>query len=561
MENNWTLELRQLPILGGNYAHYYWVKRDVFGNWKGEIHGYPSKYNDKTQRWERTPNGIWGDTLKGYSYSDRSTNNVGTDFDPVVYVYQGEKDEIQARYSAAENMSNFLNEQNIDYEPFGLRNPGNNSNAFAYTMGIAMGFYVGVDTTGSPSEVRELTIETNDAPFKTPGWGNYLLSSFEPEEYSNNIFKYDEIAPECFTAETPILMSDGTYKPIAEIKIGEEVMAFEGLGELQPRKVTQTFITPNRKVVQLGNIKVTLAHHFLQPDGSFETLENIDVNDFLVGVTGKLIPHPGIQPVEGEHTVYNFTVEGLHTYVAGDYRVHNTSLRDHVVAGSTILDAGTLPDGTGFAVTISPQGKFVTYRSIDFDGDKNTDLVQSNFQDRDAGSTLNKFYDEQGNLIERDFDVKFANGTDIGQQIGTLFGSSLGQAIGGDDIFAQIASNSVLATVVGNVGDSLHVYFRDTIDNDPNAPTADFLESVEAGFDSFANDLFNNIKSSSTNAISSFLSAELSEALDIPNDFGGQLLNHSIGNVTSTTALSWVSSICSSTFKGSLVLGSESPSC
>jgi len=46
----------------------------------------------------------------------------------------------------------------------------------------------------------------------------------------------------------------------------------------------------------------------------------------LVGITGKLIPHPGIKPVAGKHTVYNFTVEDLHTYIAGDYRVHNESL-------------------------------------------------------------------------------------------------------------------------------------------------------------------------------------------------------------------------------------------
>ncbi len=130
----------------------------------------------------------------------------------------------------------------------------------------------------------------------------------------------------CFTSETPILMSDGTYKPIEKIKIGDEVMAFGGLGKLQPRKVTHTFITPDQEVVQLGNIKVTLGHHFLQSDGSFKALGEIDTNGFLVGVTGKLIPHPGIKPVVSKHTVYNFTVEELHTYIAGDYRVHNESL-------------------------------------------------------------------------------------------------------------------------------------------------------------------------------------------------------------------------------------------
>ncbi|MBW4617625.1 MAG: hypothetical protein KME21_31360 [Desmonostoc vinosum HA7617-LM4] len=343
--------------------------------------------------------------------------------------------------------------------------------------------------------------------------------------------------PYCFTAETPILMSDGTYKPIEKIKIGDEVMAFEGLGKLQPRQVTKTFINPNQKVVQLGNIKVTLGHHFLQPDGSFKTLEKIDSNGFLVGLTGKLIPHPGIQPIENEHTVYNFTVEGLHTYVAGGIRVHNTSVRDHILAGSEIKIAFQLPDGTQVALTESPSGESVTYIVKDIDGDGNTNLLRTiaNFEDRETTIIRDEIYDGQDNLVERDFNVRFASGKDTGQQIGTLFGSSLGEAIAGDDIFAQIATGSVLSTVLGNVGDSLHIYFRDTKAGlDQNAGTLTFLESVEAGFDSFAKDLFNNIKSSSSNAISSFLTAEFSELLDIPGDFGGQLLRSSVGNVTST---------------------------
>ncbi len=271
----------------------------------------------------------------------------------------------------------------------------------------------------------------------------------EIEELFNQL-NQNGITRECFTADTPILMADGTYKPILEIKIGDEVMAFEGLGELQPRKVTQTFITPNRKVVQLGDIKVTLAHHFLQPDGSFKTLGKIDTNGFLVGVTGKLVPHPGIEPIEGEHTVYNFTVEGLHTYVAGDYRVHNLSY------------------------------------------------------------------------------VDLRNEAVLGNQIGEILGSSLGQAIAGDNVFTQIGSQTVLSTVLGNVGQSIDIFL------DPIDPKVNLSVAVKAAFDDFGEDLFKNLKASSANAISSFLTAELSELLDIPGDFGGQLLRSSVGNVTST---------------------------
>ena len=121
-------------------------------------------------------------------------------------------------------------------------------------------------------------------------------------------------------------MADGKYKPIDQIRVGDEVMAFEALGELQPRKVTQTFVKYEQDVVALGNIRVTLGHSFLQSDGTFKPLANIAKDGFLVGVSGKLVPHPGIALINGKYTVYNFSVEGLHTYIAGEYRVHNESL-------------------------------------------------------------------------------------------------------------------------------------------------------------------------------------------------------------------------------------------
>ncbi|MEY4807061.1 MAG: hypothetical protein RLZZ206_1450 [Cyanobacteriota bacterium] len=172
------------------------------------------------------------------------------------------------------------------------------------------------------------------------GWRRYHGDGIEnilSNTLNENIFLQALLNPEgrklilqltrfCFAKGTPILISDGTSIPIEQIRIGDEVMAFDGLGELVPRKVNQTFVTPYQEVVQLGSIRVTLGHIFLQADGSFKALEEIDTEGFLVGATGALIQHPGIKQVEGKHTVYNFTVEELHTYVAGGYRVHNESL-------------------------------------------------------------------------------------------------------------------------------------------------------------------------------------------------------------------------------------------
>ncbi|NKB19907.1 MAG: hypothetical protein GKS01_05105 [Alphaproteobacteria bacterium] len=79
----------------------------------------------------------------------------------------------------------------------------------------------------------------------------------------------------CFAAGTPVDMADGSKKSIEQIKIGDEVMAYDpfaenGRGGLSPKRVTQTHVTPNRIVIDFWGTKVTPGHVFLRGDGDAE---------------------------------------------------------------------------------------------------------------------------------------------------------------------------------------------------------------------------------------------------------------------------------------------------
>lgn len=79
----------------------------------------------------------------------------------------------------------------------------------------------------------------------------------------------------CFVAGTMVDMADGMRKPIEQVKIGDEVRAFDpyldgGRGGLRASKVTQTHATPNRIVIDFHGTRVTPGHLFLCGDGPHE---------------------------------------------------------------------------------------------------------------------------------------------------------------------------------------------------------------------------------------------------------------------------------------------------
>lgn len=139
----------------------------------------------------------------------------------------------------------------------------------------------------------------------------------------------------CFTGDTLVVMASGATRRIDRIRVDDLVRAFDPTAlVLQPARVTATHVHPVRDVLVLAladrEVTTTAEHPVLTPDRGFVAAGALRTGDtVLVHVDGALVPAvlTGVHRRRSRRCrVYNLTVEGLHTYVAGGLAVHNTKL-------------------------------------------------------------------------------------------------------------------------------------------------------------------------------------------------------------------------------------------
>jgi hypothetical protein len=184
-------------------------------------------------------------------------------------------------------------------------------------------------------------------------WGNDTNAN-----YSGSFFS-------CFTATTQILMADGTTRPIAAVKIGDEVVGENG--EVNRVVDIETPVLGSRKLYAFndGPAFVTPEHPFMTragwksiaPEATFAENGDLSVGALKVGdevvrwetVTtrakpmpvafGGMVQSPRVEVLvetkfsplesttahEGDPStmVYNLRLDGNHTYFANNYLVHN----------------------------------------------------------------------------------------------------------------------------------------------------------------------------------------------------------------------------------------------
>jgi hypothetical protein len=124
-----------------------------------------------------------------------------------------------------------------------------------------------------------------------------------------------------FTGDTKVLMADGSTKPIAEIKIGDQVVAADPrTGEHGARMVTAVLVHDDTvlDLVTEDGAKVTTTedHPFYDAtDQAWERADQLDRGDELSTATGDRVRVTGLR-ASSEHLAraYNLTVSGLHTY-------------------------------------------------------------------------------------------------------------------------------------------------------------------------------------------------------------------------------------------------------
>ncbi|WP_203010282.1 polymorphic toxin-type HINT domain-containing protein [Frankia nepalensis] len=135
-----------------------------------------------------------------------------------------------------------------------------------------------------------------------------------------------------FAGDTPVLLANGTTKPIDQIKVGDQVLATNPeSGEQGPRTVTHTWIHLD-DLYQLeinGELIVVTEDHpiWSMTDHTWEDTQDLDTGEHVLTANGTTLPvtHP-INPDTA--AAYNLTIDGIHTYyvLAGNESilVHNS---------------------------------------------------------------------------------------------------------------------------------------------------------------------------------------------------------------------------------------------
>ncbi|GAA1982509.1 LamG-like jellyroll fold domain-containing protein [Catenulispora subtropica] len=147
--------------------------------------------------------------------------------------------------------------------------------------------------------------------------------------------------PHSFTAATPVLMADGTSKPIEQVKVGDTVTnADPATGATQRHNVDAVIVTKTDHdfadvTITTPNgdqtVHTTYHHPFYSVDNaSFIEAVKLKPGDRLETPDGA-VKVSAVRLFHDSQTTYDLTIDGLHTYyvLAGDtpVLVHNTQCR------------------------------------------------------------------------------------------------------------------------------------------------------------------------------------------------------------------------------------------
>ncbi len=133
----------------------------------------------------------------------------------------------------------------------------------------------------------------------------------------------------CFVGSTLVSVPNGQIR-IDEIREGAKVLSFNDKGEISECKVLKVHRHEQEEIIRYSlwggeHVDATPNHWVLNQFNAFVEIGTLGPDDCLVDVCNHLRPIVSKKPL-GESTVYNLTVEGSHTFIANNVRVHNAGL-------------------------------------------------------------------------------------------------------------------------------------------------------------------------------------------------------------------------------------------
>lgn len=197
----------------------------------------------------------------------------------------------------------------------------------------------------------------------TTNIATHLFSDNSYDKYDiavtvNKLWVYTQ----CFVAGTMVETPDGKMA-IEKIKTGDIVNTFNTeTNKVETSTVTETFIHPNNsnRLIINGKINTTLEHPFYI-NGVWVDAGDLKVDDELLHVDGPKHKITSIETDTSNQTVYNFEVEGTHTYFVEGYLVHNKQNQTDIKEFDITLSPFTLSFNRLITVPNALIGKGLTW--------------------------------------------------------------------------------------------------------------------------------------------------------------------------------------------------------
>ncbi|WP_420862958.1 calcium-binding protein [Algirhabdus cladophorae] len=272
-------------------------------------------------------------------------------------------------------------------------------------------------------------------------------------------------------------------------------------------------------------------------------------------------PFEGPDQKLARHTVYNFEVAGTHTYIAGGYRVHNTSTLDFYDPDENgmITDVYTDDEGRLVFESISDDGGRWKVYSTTPSG-QNTTTVTKEYTlgvfNEATGQIETRFYLQQDNYYELIDGEQVLVDIEIGE-IYQLYGDEVGggvadvltpfilEAIGAESPLEQLVAGTMINTLIQNIAEGgLNVLHHSILDTPTNGEAVG--EMIFGAWEDFGIDLAVNGLETATSLISQVIMAEIFGSLEPDNigeAFMQALVSEGINNVIEFGVSSLVDSI------------------
>jgi hypothetical protein len=152
-----------------------------------------------------------------------------------------------------------------------------------------------------------------------------------------------------------LVRTPGGLCRIDELQPGDLVLSFDDQGTLHQAQVLRVHVHDGERVMCYrlwggAVLDATPNHWVLNQFNAFVEIGTLGPDDCLVDENGHLRPIVGREE-KGTGTVYNLTVEGHHTFIAGGIRVHNAGLGLGAIAGAGGGGGGKGGGGTTYTPT------------------------------------------------------------------------------------------------------------------------------------------------------------------------------------------------------------------